>query len=119
MVVHSVFNNDHVFILEMIDRNYLGQFGFYYYRNKDKKFVRHRENLFPTQYAKVSNDFIEWKADYQQNTEDFAIKIKDSKNANDETERAISFSIKSLGVDAKVTFIRRKDQSHGYATFPI
>lgn len=119
MTVHSVFSNDHVFILEMIDRNYLGQFGFYYYRSEDKKFVRHKENLFPTQYEKLSNDFIEWKADYEQNSGDFAIKIKDSQNQQGGTEREILFSVKSLGIEAKLTFSKTKDQEFGYTTFPI
>lgn len=50
--IHSFVNKEHVFIIEMVDRSYLGQFGFYYYKFTDKKFLRHKVNLFPSQYQK-------------------------------------------------------------------
>jgi len=79
-MIHSFVNKDHVIIIELIDRNYLGQFGFYYYKFNEKKFLRHKENLFPSQYQKLSDDFTYFKGSFELDTKGFKLSIKDTEN---------------------------------------
>jgi len=104
-MIHSFINKDHVFIIELIDRNYLGQFGFYYYKFGEKKFLRHKENLFPTQYQKLTEDFVYFKGSFELNTPSFQLTIDDTENPTFFT-RSYKFNIPSLNINGSVKVIK-------------
>lgn len=116
--IHSVINNEHVFIIETVDRNYMGQFGFYYYRFNEKKFIRHKESLFLNQYQKLSEDFIYFKANYNIQTKTFSLIISD-KELNDKFIRKITFNIIPINIKGEVEIVKYKNQESGFNTYPL
>jgi len=117
-MIHSFINKDHAIIIEMTDRQYLGQFGFYYYNFESKKLLRHKENLFPGQYNKIGDDFLYFKGEFSMETATFQLSIKD-KDIGDSFEREFTFNVPAIGLEGKISVQKEKNQEGAFHTYPL
>lgn len=117
-MTHSWVNKEHVLILEMIDRQYLATFAFYYYRFGHKDFKYYKTFYFPGQYPKISDNFSYWKGEYQFETSAFKINIKDQE-VEENYVRTYDLKVFKLEVEGTVTVTKPKSQKGAFHTYPL
>jgi hypothetical protein len=119
-MIHSVISKNHMFVLEMTDRNYLAQFNAYYYNFETKKVLSHREIFFYGQYPKWGDEFTHFKGTWElKSSSGFSIKIRDSESSNDSITRHLETQIPAWDFKGDFKISKSKGQEGGFHTMPL
>lgn len=119
-MIHSVMSKDHIFVLEMTDRNYLAQFNAYYYDFETKKVLSHREIFFYGQYPKWGDEFSHFKGTWElKSSSGFSIKITDSDSKNGGFNRHLETQIPAWDFKGDFVISKSKGQEGGFHTVPL